>query len=62
MTAAMTARRGKTAGKATRNAEFRALASSLRGSMPYLNITVDKYLSEKHAETDAENAARENRA
>ncbi len=37
--------------------DFRALVSSLRGSMAWLNTTVDGYLAEKHAATDAENAS-----
>ncbi len=60
-----TTKRKKTAatrGDAPPNGEFKALASSLRGSMSWLSITVDNYLAEKHGETDAENAARGNRA
>ncbi len=38
--------------------DFKALVSSLRGSMAWLNITVDGYLAEKHREIDAENDAR----
>ena len=48
---------GEPQGKALPNEEFKALVSSLRGSMAWLNITVDKYLTEKHNETDAENKA-----
>jgi hypothetical protein len=48
----------KPKGKTAPDKEFKALVSSLRGSMAWLNITVDKYLSEKHTETDAENTMR----
>lgn len=41
--------------KSTPKADFKALVSSLRGSMSWLDITVDEYLREKYAETDAEN-------
>ncbi len=50
----------KTKGKTAPNGEFRALVSSLRGSMSWLNVTVDSYLAEKHRENDAENNARGN--
>lgn len=45
----------KNAAKPTADARQKALVKSLRGSMSWLNITVDEYLREKHAETDAEN-------
>jgi hypothetical protein len=64
MTTATTKRkkREKSREKVTPDAEFRALVSSLHGSMAWLNTTVDTYLAEKHAETDAENEAWENKA
>lgn len=41
--------------KLTHDAERKALVDSLCGSMPDLKISVDVYLKEKYAETDAEN-------
>lgn len=37
------------------SAERKALVDSLFGSMSWMKLTVDDYLREKHAETDAEN-------
>lgn len=39
----------------TSNANQKALVASLRGSLSAMKLTVDDYLREKYAETDAEN-------
>ena len=41
--------------KTKASAERKALVDSLYGSMSWMKLTVDEYLREKHAETDAEN-------
>lgn len=41
--------------KAEPNTERKALVESFFGSMPWLKLTVNDYLREKYAETDAEN-------
>ena len=41
--------------KPTPDQKQKALAKSLRGSLSGMKLTVDDYLREKYAETDAEN-------
>lgn len=45
----------KGAAKSAADARQKALVKSLRGSLSAMTLTVDDYLREKHAETDAEN-------